>query len=378
MDRKITGILLLTAVLTMCLTAVIESSDSDAYYDEFYENGVYYHTDYSETEAYVAGVYGEITDLVIPEEVRGLPVTTIIGDALNSDTLESVNIPASMSELYDRNFIGCNSLKSIHVDPGNQRYSSDANGVLYNKSGTVLIKCPQMYRDEFWISSTVEHISGLAFVDCTNLTSVSVNPKNDNFMTDESGVLYNKDMTDLILCPSAFDGKYDIPEGVETIWSQAFKGCPGLTSISFPNGISVPWDAFDHQFYTTDGRSTFSHHAGYGFVLNGNENKFILVSTIVYIADGDDVYRTYVDYGAIADGLVIEHDGRSTTGIYIDRYCEHPVPAGYAFTDPGVTVYATWDDDSSGGSDQVMMSLIICVVAFIAIFAVLYAVNGRK
>jgi len=52
------------------------------------------------------------------------------------------------------------------------------------------------------------------------------------------GVLFNKDLTTLILCPGAKRGSYTIPDGVTTIGGSAFYGCTSLTDVTIPDGIT--------------------------------------------------------------------------------------------------------------------------------------------
>ena len=51
------------------------------------------------------------------------------------------------------------------------------------------------------------------------------------------GVVFSKNMEELIFCPCAKEGKYQIPESVKTIGFGAFNGCSKLTEIIIPDGI---------------------------------------------------------------------------------------------------------------------------------------------
>lgn len=72
---------------------------------------------------------------------------------------------------------------------------------------------------------------------CTSLTSITVDENNANYSSAD-GVLFNKDKTTLIKCPAAKTGSYAIPNTVTTISSEAFYTCPDLTSISVPSTVT--------------------------------------------------------------------------------------------------------------------------------------------
>ncbi len=52
------------------------------------------------------------------------------------------------------------------------------------------------------------------------------------------GILFNKSQTLLIHCPRKKSGKVSIPEGVSSIWEKAFYGCAGLTGMTIPDTVT--------------------------------------------------------------------------------------------------------------------------------------------
>ena len=83
---------------------------------------------------------------------------------------------------------GFNSLEEIKVDVDNANFQS-IDGVLFNKAGTSLIKCPAgNTRTSYEIPNTVQTIEAGAFEGCSALTSVRFNGKQDlnsnNIFTD--------------------------------------------------------------------------------------------------------------------------------------------------------------------------------------------------
>jgi len=111
----------------------------------------------------------------IPETVTAIGAFAFA----NCASLETINIPASVTSIGGSAFTMMNpaasKLSGIYVHADNQYYSSDANGVLYNKDKTVLIKCPVAYTGDadFKIPGTVVSVFGSAFRGCS-LTGVVI------------------------------------------------------------------------------------------------------------------------------------------------------------------------------------------------------------
>ena len=74
------------------------------------------------------------------------------------------------------------------------------------------------------------------FFRCEDLTSITVDSENRAYASVD-GVLYDKDITELIKCP---EGKtsVEIPGSVTTIRNEAFDNCSNLTSIKIPESVT--------------------------------------------------------------------------------------------------------------------------------------------
>ena len=155
-------------------------------------------------------------------------------------------IPADVSNDISIAFDGVKRLTEIHVDENNTKYSSDEQGVLYNKEQTALLRCPEGYSKICVIPESVQSIwPNIAFYDCDKLTGIQVDAENKKFCSDEKGVLYNKSKTVLYVCPTPYQGEYRIPDGVEDIWMFAFKNCSNLTDVLIPSSVkSIGSSAF--------------------------------------------------------------------------------------------------------------------------------------
>jgi hypothetical protein len=69
------------------------------------------------------------------------------------------------------------------------------------------------------------------------LTDINVDDCNSTY-SSENGVLFNKDKTTIIMCPSGKTGSYAIPYSATTLGSRAFFCCSKLTSVTIPNSVT--------------------------------------------------------------------------------------------------------------------------------------------
>lgn len=92
------------------------------------------------------------------------------------DSIKSIVIPEKVSKIdndLDNPFAGCEQLEEIIVDPKNKNYAS-VDGVLYNKSKSVLIAYPGGKEDHYSIPNGVKEIGNGAFEDDRDFTSVTI------------------------------------------------------------------------------------------------------------------------------------------------------------------------------------------------------------
>ncbi len=114
------------------------------------------------------------------------------------------------------------------------------------------------YVTEVSIEKNVREISNWAFSNSKKITKFEVDDKNP-YICDVDGVIYTKDMKELLFYPPQRDivtdkdengnevkyVSYEIPEGVEIVRSKAFYKCLDLTEIVLPSTLkSIEEKAF--------------------------------------------------------------------------------------------------------------------------------------
>ena len=171
-------------------------------------------------------------------------------------SLESIAIPDSVTNIGNEAFAGCSSLSSVTI--GNS-VTSIGDEAFAGCSSLTIITIPDSVAslglETFYgcnsltsvsIGNGVISIGSHAFSDCRSLTSITVNESNMYYCSDEYGVLYNKDKTELIQYPVGnIRESFNIPDSVISIRFCAFENCNGLTSITIPNNVkSIDYYAF--------------------------------------------------------------------------------------------------------------------------------------
>ena len=121
----------------------------------------------------------------------------------------------------------CKTLEKITVSPENTVYSTDENGILFNKDKTVLIRYPaKSTNTSYTIPDGVKTISERAFEYCSNLRKVTI-----------AGSVKSIGNAAFYCCTGLEE--INIPEGVETIGYKTFMGCEGLASVSLPSTLKM-------------------------------------------------------------------------------------------------------------------------------------------
>ena len=182
----------------------------------------------------------DITEVIVKEGV------TEIGSCAFMDCkyLRKVTLPSTLLSIMTGAFLGCQALEEITIPESVKKLGYD-----------VFFNCWKL--TEIFIPKNVVDIGVQTFDSCYDLKKIIVDPENKSY-TSVDGVLFNKDMTELIKYPQAkavsYSPSYTVPETVKTICFHAFEGASNLSYIDLPDGIesidsaafyrtAVYWDA---------------------------------------------------------------------------------------------------------------------------------------
>ena len=332
-------------VADIASNTVITASAVDDYTEGTYEQLTYKkYSDYVE----ISKCDKSATEVEIPAEIEGVPVTVIGSMAFNGCTgLTLIEIPNSVTSIWDWAFKDCTGLTSVTIP--------DSVTTIWNE----------------------------AFAGCTGLTSVTipdsvtsigVNVFKDTLWLEERRkenplVIVNNILIDGQTC----SGDVVIPDGVTNIGQHAFKST-GLTSVTIPDSVtSIGIYAFSGctgltsakipDSVTSIGVSAFSECTGLESItilnpeckISDSSMTITNSSQLIPGENGGKGTRVY-----IFDGTIYGYEN-STAQAYAEKYNRKFEPLGKApettSTSPVVatttkpTTTTTKPTTTTGGSD---------------------------
>lgn len=179
-----------------------------------------------------------LTEVVVSKGVKAIENAAFEG----CDNIETITLPYSIRQIDHPDsfsiFSDCVSIKTVILTGGNDTNERNNIAALFDFE-TDSIEHIHIKDD---VSNIVIDFWDDIFLS-NNLKRITVDADNQNY-SSKNGVLYNKDQTELIRCPSEID-HMDIPDTVKVIKHDAFKDCC-LKNVTIPCGvISIE----DYAFY---------------------------------------------------------------------------------------------------------------------------------
>ncbi len=162
---------------------------------------------------------GSLTAVIFGKNVQN------IGDYafLDCTALRSVNLPAGLSAIGVHPFENCYSLTNISVASANAQYTG-TNGMLFDKSLRTLLICPEGFAGSYIIPGSVTSVGDDAFYDCLNLTNVVIGNSVSNI---GNSAFYN---CNRLRNPT-------LGNGIIRIGDDAFYHC-SLANVIIPNSVT--------------------------------------------------------------------------------------------------------------------------------------------
>lgn len=163
-----------------------------------------------------------LTSVILPRRLKVLEYSTFE----RCTNLEKITLPSSVTTIENRAFAYCTGMKSF--DASNSSLESIGQEAFRTCSSLTELSLPK----------STNSIGPGAFFKCTSLPRIDVDPQNQYFASDDSGVLYSKDYTTLIFVPTDLSGVYTVPNTVTAIRTGAFYGCEKLTGLNLSENLT--------------------------------------------------------------------------------------------------------------------------------------------
>lgn len=173
-----------------------------------------------------------LKSIALPSEIETVYRNTFDG----CKALESVTLGDKVTDIRTKAFSGCTALKSIVLPDALTKLGDNA---FDGCTSLASITLPKKLRS----------IGTAVFDGCTSLGSIGVASGN-SYYASVDGVLFNKAMTVLKVCPVGKTGLYAVPEGTEEIEESAFGRCAALTAVTLPSTLTT---IGDEAFYRCTG-----------------------------------------------------------------------------------------------------------------------------
>lgn len=200
--------------------------------------------------------HGSAADVTVPEGIIEINDCAFSRISLNpsymfivkyNTTLKTVKIPDTVTRIGGYAFAGCSNIKRMVLPASVEEIDDYAFGYCEKLAGIdipegvkklgdiVFDNCSSLARVS--VPSSLEEMGDCCFMSCTALKTVDISPSNNCFVCVD-GVIYSKDMTDLVCClPAVYRDTYRMPDTVTTVRMWAFYECSRIKDIKCADGI---------------------------------------------------------------------------------------------------------------------------------------------
>ena len=262
------------------------------------------------------------TEIIIPNEYNGLPVTSIGNYAFsNCSSLSSIVIPDSVTSIGNYAFSNCSSLSSVVIPDsvtsiGDSAFYSCSNltFVVIGDSVTTIDDCAFSGCSSLTyvvIPDSVTYIGDCAFSGCSNLTNITVNEGNKYYKSID-GNLYTKDEKNLIQYAIGKQDKiFVVRDSVISIGFFAFQFCDNLSSVVIGDSVTT---IDNHAFYDCDSLSSvvigdsITSIGKYAFASCDSLSSVVIGDSVTSIGEGAFDFCSSLSSVVIGDSVTYIRD----------------------------------------------------------------------
>lgn len=217
-----------------------------------------------------------------------------------SEKLTKVTLNEGLKTIAIRAFAGCSKLTDIYVPNSVTTFGP------YSFQGTKFTT--------FNFGPNVTSIGANPFRSSTTLKAITVDAANTKYCAKE-GVLFSKDMRDLICLPSGIGpSSYTVPEGVVNIGDNSMRNNSALKAVTFPTTL----ETIGEMAFGVDGLTTVNISKNVRYI---GPAAFYMNSSLT----GFTVDPANPNYKA-EEGLLLSKDGKTLIST-IMRSGEYTIPA---------------------------------------------------
>lgn len=237
-----------------------------ARWNEFYTEGLSFGLSDDERSYTVTGYVGDESDVVVPSEYFGLPVTAIGNYALTGKITRTISLPETLTTIEEHAFDACRNLSSIFIPSavetiGDEAFSecSALTEITFEGNNVETIGARAFeycsLLDSVTIPDSVYSLGDHAFFNCMSLRSVTLG---ENISIIERYTFrYCYDLVTVEMrgmVTAVYDYAFanctalqemTFGEGLLQIWPSAFKNCTSLYKVVLPASLAeIGSDAF--------------------------------------------------------------------------------------------------------------------------------------